>query len=189
MGYAFDMARLEAAVASLYGGAAAAAQRERYRGLLRGLEETFGHREDIAVFSAPGRTEIGGNHTDHQHGKVLAGSVNLDVIAAVTPNGEDVIRVKSEGFPLFAVELGDLSVREEERNTSAALVRGVAAWFKGHGCTLEGFDAYLTSNVLKGSGLSSSAAFEVLIGNILNDLFFDGKCTAVELAQIGQYAA
>jgi galactokinase len=188
MGYAFDMARLEAAVASLYGGAAAAAQRERYRGLLRGLEETFGHREDIAVFSAPGRTEIGGNHTDHQHGKVLAGSVNLDVIAAVTPNGEDVIRVKSEGFPLFAVELGDLSVREEERNTSAALVRGVAAWFKGHGCTLEGFDAYLTSNVLKGSGLSSSAAFEVLIGNILNDLFFDGKCTAVELAQIGQYA-
>ena len=119
---------------------------------------------------------------------MLAGSVNLDVIAAVTPNGEDVIRVKSEGFPLFAVELGDLSVREEERNTSAALVRGVAAWFKGHGCTLEGFDAYLTSNVLKGSGLSSSAAFEVLIGNILNDLFFDGKCTAVELAQIGQYA-
>ncbi len=188
MGYAFDMARLEEAVASLYGPADAPAQRERYRALLRGLEETFGHREEIAVFSAPGRTEIGGNHTDHQHGRVLAGSVNLDVIAAVSPNGGNVIRVQSEGFPLCEVDLGDLAVREAEKNTTAALIRGVAAWFYDHGCALEGFDAYVTSNVLKGSGLSSSAAFEILIGNILNDLFNGGKCTPVELAQIGQYA-
>lgn len=142
----------------------------------------------MAVFSAPGRTEIGGNHTDHQHGKVLAGSVNLDVIAAVAPSGDHTIRIRSEGFPMDMVDLGDLAVREEERNTSAALIRGIAAWFVQHGCPVQGFCAYTTSNVLKGSGLSSSAAFEVLVGNIINNLFNGDKCGPIQLAQIGQYA-
>src|SRR5699024_4321538 len=131
---------------------------------------------------------IGGNHTDHQRGRVLAGSVNLDVIAAVAPNGEQIIRIQSEGFPMDVVDLNDLSVREEERNTSASIIRGIAAWFAQHGCEIEGFNAYTTSNVLKGSGLSSSAAFEVLVGNIINSLFNEDKCDAVRLAQIGQYA-
>ena len=192
MSYTFTIAndfdRLEAEVTALYGQEAAAEQILRYRTLLRRLEETFGSAEQAAVFSAPGRTEIGGNHTDHQHGLVLAGSVNLDVIAAVAPNGDDCIRIQSEGFPMDVVELGDLRVRDEERNTSAAIIRGIAAWFAQRGCKIQGFNAYTTSNVLKGSGLSSSAAFEVLVGNIINDLFYDGKCDAIRLAQIGQYA-
>ncbi len=191
MSYTFSIAndfdRLETAVTALYG-AQAEEQTLRYRTLLRRLEETFGPAETAAVFSAPGRTEIGGNHTDHQHGRVLAGSVNLDVIAAVAPNGDDCIRIQSEGFPMDVVDLSDLRVRDEERNTSAAIIRGIAAWFAQRGCKIEGFNAYTTSNVLKGSGLSSSAAFEVLVANIINDLFYDSKCDAVQLAQIGQYA-
>ena len=183
-----DFPKLEAAVSDFYGAAAAPAQLVRFRALLDGLTETFGPQERAAIFSAPGRTEIGGNHTDHQHGRVLAGSVNLDVIAAVVPNGRNVIRIQSEGFPMDVVELDDLAVQEEEKNTSQAIIRGIAAWFRDQGCALEGFDAYTTSNVLKGSGLSSSAAFEVLVGNILNSLFFEGRCTPVQLAQIGQYA-
>ena len=191
MGYSFsamnDFDRLEEQIRRLCG-PDAPEQTVRYRRLLQKREETFGPAERLAVFSAPGRTEIGGNHTDHQHGRVLAGSVNLDVIAAVAPNGENVIRVQSEGFPMDVVDLEDLSVHEEEKNTSAAIVRGVAAWFARQGCPLEGFDAYTTSNVLKGSGLSSSAAFEVLMGNIINSLFYEDRCSPVELARIGQYA-
>lgn len=192
MNYTFfpatDFEKLQEAVANLYGSRCLPAQSERYRRLLEGLERTFGPCERAAVFSAPGRTEIGGNHTDHQHGRVLAGSVDLDVIAAVTPSGDRTIRIQSEGFPMDVVDLDDLEVREEEKNTSASIIRGVAAWFAGHGCALEGFNAYTTSNVLKGSGLSSSAAFEVLVGNIINSLFYENKCDAVQLAQIGQYA-
>jgi len=183
-----DFVQLEEALSNLYGPASAAWQTGRYRQLLRGLEETFGPKERVAVFSAPGRTEIGGNHTDHQHGRVLAGSVDLDVIAAVAPNGERTIRVQSEGFPMDVVDLDDLEVHPEEYNTSRSLIRGIAAWFRRQGCRLEGFDAYTTSNVLKGSGLSSSAAFEVLVGNIINSLFFAGQCDSVRLAQVGQYA-
>ena len=183
-----DFAKLEAAVAGLYGSTQAPRQTERYRGLLRGMEETFGPGERLAVFSAPGRTEIGGNHTDHQHGRVLAGSVDLDVIAAVAPSGDRTIRVQSEGFPMAQVDLDQLEARPEEVNTSVSIIRGIAAWFQRQGCRLEGFSAYVTSNVLKGSGLSSSAAFEVLVGNIINSLFFDGRCTPIQLAQIGQYA-
>ena len=185
---AADFAKLEEAVAGLYGPSAAARQASRYQELLRGLEETFGPKERAAIFSAPGRTEIGGNHTDHQHGRVLAGSVDLDVIAAVAPNGERVIRIQSEGFPMDVVELDDLEIHPEEYNTSLSIIRGIAAWFHRQGCRLEGFDAYTTSSVLKGSGLSSSAAFEVLVGNIINSLFFDGQCDSVRLAQVGQYA-
>ena len=166
-----DFEQLEGALASLYGAGAQTRQAARYRGLLQGFADTFGPAERLAVFSAPGRTEIGGNHTDHQHGKVLAGSVNLDVIAAVAPSGDNTIRIQSEGFPMDVIDLGDLSVREEERNSSAAIIRGIAAWFAQRGCKVEGFNAYTTSNVLKGSGLSSSAAFEVLVGTIINHLF------------------
>ena len=140
------------------------------------------------VFSAPGRTEIAGNHTDHQHGCVLAAAVNLETVADVCLNGSNMIRVQSKGYPAFEVSLDDLSVREEEKNTTAALIRGVASCFAEKGAKLEGFDAVVCSTVLPGSGLSSSAAFEVLFGTILNELFFNQKLSAIEIAQIGQYA-
>ena len=139
-------------------------------------------------FSAPGRTEIGGNHTDHQHGCVLAAAINLETVADVTLNGTDKIYVQSEGYPAFYVDLTDLTVHEEEANTTAALVRGVVAAFVERGAQIKGFDMAVSSNVLPGSGLSSSAAFEVLVGTICNELFFDKKLSAVEIAQVGQYA-
>ena len=140
------------------------------------------------VFSGPGRTEISGNHTDHQHGCVLAGAVDLETTAEVTLNGTDLIRVFSDGFPPVEVSLSDLYPRREEYNTTAALVRGVAAAFDQRGAKLQGIDTVVHSTVLPGSGLSSSAAFEVLFGTIFNELFFGGKLSAVEIAQIGQYA-
>ena len=139
-------------------------------------------------FSAPGRTEIGGNHTDHQRGRVLAGAVNLDMEAAVRVNGTNTIRVLSQGFPMSEVDLSVLVPQENEINTTPALIRGVAARFQELGCHVQGFDAYMESTVLPGSGLSSSAAFEVLIGTIINGLFFDNKVSAPEVAMIGQYA-
>ena len=144
--------------------------------------------EKYYQFSAPGRTEISGNHTDHQHGCVLAAAVDLETVADVTLNGSDDIVIRSEGYPEVRVNLSDLSVKEEEKNTTAALVRGVAAAFTQRGAKLQGFDAAVHSTVLPGSGLSSSAAFEVLIGTILNELFFENKLNAIEIAQIGQYA-
>ncbi len=185
---AADFGRLEEAAAELYAPSAVSAQVQRYRRLFSGFAETFGPCGRAAVFSAPGRTEIGGNHTDHQHGRVLAGSIDLDIIAVAAPNGEGVIRLKSEGFPMDVVELDDLEIHPEEYNRSVSILRGIAAWFARQGCKLEGFNAYTVSNVFKGSGLSSSAALEVLLGNIFNSLFHDGKCTPVQLAQIGQYA-
>ena len=139
-------------------------------------------------FSAPGRTEIGGNHTDHQHGCVLAAAINLETVADVTFNGTDKIFVQSEGYPSFYVDLTDLTVHEEEANTTAALVRGVVAAFVERGAKVKGFDMKVSSNALPGSGLSSSAAFEVLVGTICNELFFDKQLSAVEIAQVGQYA-
>ncbi|MBQ7817346.1 MAG: galactokinase [Oscillospiraceae bacterium] len=139
-------------------------------------------------FSAPGRTEIGGNHTDHQRGRVLAAAVNLDTKAAVRLNGSNIIRVQSQGYPLCEVDLSQLTPLSSEANTTPALIRGVAARFAEFGCKVQGFDAYVTSTVLPGSGLSSSAAFEVLIGTIINILFFDAKVSAPEVAAIGQYA-
>ena len=136
-------------------------------------------------FSAPGRTEISGNHTDHQHGCVLAAAVDLETTAEVTLRPDSIICVASEGYAPVEIDLNDLSVHAEEKNTTAALVRGVAAAFAQRGCKLHGFDAAVRSTVLPGSGLSSSAAFEVLIGTICNELFFDKKCSAIEIAQIG----
>ena len=139
-------------------------------------------------FSAPGRVEIGGNHTDHQHGRVLAAAINLESKAIVRRNCEGKIRVISEGYEPVEIDVWDLGVHEEEKNTTAALIRGVASAFAECGCKLGGLDAKVSSMVLPGSGLSSSAAFEVLIGRILNGLFFEDKLTPVQIAQIGQYA-
>ena len=157
----------------------------------RRLDAGFAAAFDAAAeryFSAPGRTEVSGNHTDHQRGRVLAGAVNLDTVAAVRANGTDVIRVQSKGYPLCEVRLDALEPVEAEINSTPALIRGVAARFAQLGCKVGGFDAYCESTVLPGSGLSSSAAFEVLIGTIINHLFFDGKVSQPEIAQIGQYA-
>ena len=173
----------------LYGQEGAGDARARCAAVIAGFTKTFESLPE-ALFSAPGRTELGGNHTDHQHGHVLAAGVDLDILAAAAPNQSGMIRVQSQGYPLIVVDLHELAPKPEEENTSAALIRGVAARFAALGCPLQsaGLDAYLTSNVPGGSGLSSSAAFEVLVGTMLNELFFGGKCSAVEIAQIGQYA-
>ena len=152
-----------------------------------GFQKTFGSAPE-RYFSAPGRTEIGGNHTDHQRGRVLAAAVDLDTLAAVRRSGTGTIRILSEGYPVSVVELDKLEPQEGEINSTPALIRGVAARFVQLGCKVEGFDAYCTSTVLPGSGLSSSAAYEVLIGTILNGLFFDNRVSQPEIAQIGQYA-
>ena len=140
------------------------------------------------VFSAPGRTEIAGNHTDHQHGCVLAAAVDLETVATVWVDDSSLIQIDSEGYPVIAVDLNELDVREDEKNTTASLIRGIASAFIQRGAKLSGFRAKVKSTVLPGSGLSSSAAFEVLIGTILNELFFEKKLSAIEIAQIGQYA-
>lgn len=152
-----------------------------------GFAAAFGGTPD-AYFSAPGRTEVGGNHTDHQRGRVLAGAVNLDTVAAVRKNGTSIIRILSKGYPMCQVDVTELTPVAEEINSTPALIRGVAARFAQLGCQVEGFDAYCESTVLPGSGLSSSAAYEVLIGTIINCLFFDKKVSQPEIAQIGQYA-
>ena len=152
-----------------------------------GFSAAFGGAPE-RYFSAPGRTEIGGNHTDHQRGRVLAGAVNLDTQAAVRVNGTDTIRILSKGYPLCEVNVTELTPVEAEINSTPALIRGVAARFAQLGCAVKGFDAYCESTVLPGSGLSSSAAYEVLIGTIINHLFFDGRVSQPEVAQIGQYA-
>ena len=152
-----------------------------------GFAAAFGGTPD-RYFSAPGRTEIGGNHTDHQRGRVVAAAVNLDTRAAVRLNGTNTIRILSKGYPLCEVELSELTPVQSEINTTMALIRGVAARFTQLGCKIEGFDAYCESTVLPGSGLSSSAAYEVLIGTIINHMFFDAKVSQPEVAMIGQYA-
>jgi len=152
-----------------------------------GFLGAFGAKPE-AYFSAPGRTELSGNHTDHQRGRVLAAAVNMDAQAAVRRNGKEMIRVQSRGYALVEVDLRQLKPVEEEKNTTAALVRGVAAGFQRLGCHVQGFDAYVESTVLPGSGLSSSAAFEVLVGTVINHLFFDGAAVPSQVAVIGQYA-
>ena len=165
------------------------AARQRAVHVVQAFQEAFRPGDaPSALFSGPGRTEIGGNHTDHQHGHVLCGSVDMDMLACAAPNGKEVIRVLSEGYPALEVELDSLLPREDERNGSAALVRGVAAKVQELGYPLAGFDAYITSTVLSGSGLSSSAAYETLIGNILNHFCCEEKLDAVAIAKIGQYA-
>ena len=182
--------QLNRSLGILYGTAPETLERQqrRYRRAMRRFAELFPNRDDIRLFSAPGRTEIGGNHTDHQHGCALAAAVNLDVIAVVAFHNEGVIRMESEGHGRIEVELSDLAIREEEKGSSAALIRGIAARFAAMGADIGGFDAYSTSDVLSGSGLSSSAAFETLIGTILNVQYNDCRADEAELAKIGQYA-
>ena len=179
-----------ARLASLYCCAPAetASEAARYTAVLDGLEKTFGSHAEAGLYSAPGRTEIGGNHTDHQHGRVLAGSVNIDMIAAAAPNDKNQLRVQSEGYDLCIIDLNDLEARKEEENTTASLLRGECAAFTQRGAKLAGLDVYISSNVPKGSGVSSSAAFEVLIGVILNDCFMTEKVSPIAIAQIGQWA-
>ena len=186
---ALAVGRLDEGLETLYAGRDLAWARDRVRGVLEGFERTFG-RPAQALFSAPGRTELGGNHTDHQRGRVLAAAVDLDLLAAAAVTDSGSIRVLSEGYPFLEVDLARPEPQPEEVNTSAALIRGVwarmAQLYPGVG--VGGLEVYLTSDVPGGSGLSSSAAFEALIGVTLNELFWDGRATAVELAQIGQYA-
>ena len=161
---------------------------KRYCDAIYEFEKLFGTRREIRMFSAPGRTEIGGNHTDHQHGMVLAGGVNLDVIAIVSANDENIIRIQSKGYPMDEIDVNDVEVKDGEKGKSSSLIRGILAVFKQNGYKIGGFDAYTTSDVLKGSGLSSSAAFEVLIANIVNSLYNDGVVDALTIAKYSQYA-
>ena len=180
----------DAAFAALYGAdpAVLARQRQRYADALEQFERYFGPGRQVHIYSAPGRAELGGNHTDHQHGRVLAGSVNIDMIAAAAPNRLNQLRVQSEGYDLCVIDLADLTARKEEENTSAAILRGECKAFQERGASLSGLDVYISSNVPKGSGVSSSAAFEVLIGVILNDCFMTEKVSPIAIAQIGQWA-
>ena len=162
----------------------------RLRELVLEYGETFpcDDKAETLLFSTPGRTELGGNHTDHQHGHGLAASVDLDTIACVVPNNSQIIRIKSRHHRMAEVDLGDLSIRKEEAGNSVSLVRGVASRLTQLGYTVGGFDAYTTTRVLRGSGLSSSAAFEVLVATIMNQLFCGGALTSTDLAKVGQYA-
>ena len=164
------------------------AQRERYIGLVEDYEEIFGNDADLRFFSAPGRTEVCGNHTDHNRGKVLAAGINLDAVAVAAKNNDGIIRVKSRGYNMDVAEVDDMSIHEDETGHSASLVRGICAGFINNGYKVGGFDACTVSNVLAGSGLSSSAAFEVLLGTIMSYLYNDGQVDAVTIAKIAQYA-
>lgn len=172
----------------LYGQEALTAQKQRYSQAVEKFATLYPEREDMEVFSAPGRTEVCGNHTDHQHGKVLAAAINLDAVAVVGFHEEGAIRLHSEGYPAITVELSDLTINEAEHGTTKALIRGMAAQFADKGVKIGGFDAYVTSDVLGGSGLSSSAAFEVLIGTILDIHYNKGAVGAVDIAKMGQFA-
>ena len=181
------------ALAALYALDGSARRLDEARARCVHTVETFAARygagaQGAALFSGPGRTEIGGNHTDHQHGHVLCGSVDMDMLACAAPNGLSVVRVQSQGYPALEIDLNDLAPRKEEENTSAALVRGVAAKIKESGYELSGFDACATSTVLSGSGLSSSAAYETLVGNIFNHFCCGDKLDPIAIAKIGQYA-
>ena len=179
--------RYDALFSALYGEAAVERQRLRYTELIDEFLQTFGDGE-VHLFSAPGRTEIGGNHTDHNHGRVLAASVNLDVIAVACRRPGTRIRIQSQGYPLDTVDCGDIQINPAERNRSASLIRGTAAGLLQRGYAAGGLDACTTSDVLKGSGLSSSAAFEVLVGAMLNTFYNENAVTKVEIAQIAQFA-
>lgn len=163
-------------------------QKPRYVETLNDFGELFGYDREVNIMSAPGRTEVCGNHTDHNNGKVLAASINLDAIAVVSKNDDNIIRVKSKGHKMNVVDLNDLVPNEANFGSSTTLVQGVAATIKNLGYTVAGFDACTTSDVMGGSGLSSSAAFEVLLGSVLSYMFNDGKISPVEIAKVAQYS-
>ncbi len=163
-------------------------QRQRYIDILNDFINTFGCDRDVIITSAPGRTEVCGNHTDHNNGRVLAAAVNLDAVAVCAKSTGNIVRVKSRGHKLNMVDLSDLEPDEEERGHSTAMVRGMLSRIKELGYEIGAFDAVTVTDVIGGSGLSSSAAFEVLIGTSISELFNDGKIDAVETAQIAQYS-
>ena len=163
-------------------------QKPRYVETLNDFGELFGYDREVSIMSAPGRTEVCGNHTDHNNGKVLAASINLDAIAVASKNDDNTIRVKSKGHRMNVVDLNDLEPNADNFGDSTTLVQGVAAGIKNLGYAVSGFDACTTSDVMGGSGLSSSAAFEVLLGSVLSHMFNDGKISAVDIAKVAQYS-
>ena len=182
-----DTGKLTPLFEELYGPEGLEKQTARWKNLVDRHEELFGS-VDIRLFSTPGRTELGGNHTDHNRGRVLAGSINLDTIAAVSLSDDTTVVIDSEGYPAVRVDISDLTVKKEETGLTESLVRGIAARFKEKGYKIGGFKANTTSSVLKRSGLSSSAALEVLVGTIFSTLFNGNMVTSTEIARIGQYA-
>lgn len=162
--------------------------RKRYIDAVEKFIENFGENKDVSIYSSPGRTEIGGNHTDHQRGCVLAASINLDTICVASKNPSSHINLISEGYNNISIDINDLTIHTEEKNTSTSLIRGIAAKFNDMKFNIGGFNAYMTSNIPTGSGLSSSASFEVVIGTIFNYLYNNGCIDNVQIAQIGQYA-
>ena len=159
----------------------------RYQRAIREFENLYGSGE-AEIYSAPGRSEVGGNHTDHQHGEVLAASINLDAIAIVRRTEENQIQLLSDGYPMITVDLSNLENKKEEEGTSVGLIRGMAYGLQKNGHKIGGFQAYVTSDVLNGAGMSSSAAFEVLVGTILSGLYNEMSVSPVEIAQVAQYA-
>ena len=184
LGGAFDQR-----FAYIYGDAAVQAQKMRYAAAIDAFVDLYGSDREAALYSVAGRSELSGNHTDHNHGCVVAASIDLDIIAIASPSESSVIRVKSEGFPEDVVDISTFTApREFPKGHSDELIAGMAAGFRKEGYKVGGFDAYTTSNVLKGSGISSSAAFEDMIGNILNHIYNEGKIDNVEIAKLSQYA-
>ena len=159
----------------------------RYQRAIREFENLYGSGE-AEIYSAPGRSEVGGDHTDHQHGEVLAASINLDAIAIVRRTEENQIQLLSDGYPMITVDLSNLENKKEEEGTSVGLIRGMAYGLQKNGHKIGGFQAYVTSDVLNGAGMSSSAAFEVLVGTILSGLYNEMSVSPVEIAQVAQYA-
>ena len=162
--------------------------KERVGNTIENYKKHFGEADDLHVFSAAGRSEIGGNHTDHQRGQVLAASLNIDSLAIAHRTDDNVITLYSEGYDTFTVDLNELNPKKSEIGSTASLIRGVAAGFVKKGFHIGGFKAYVTSDVLGGSGLSSSASFESLIGVILSGLYNDNGISTVDIAKIGQFA-
>ena len=162
-------------------------QKKRYVKALESFKDIFPDRDDVKMYSASGRTEIGGNHTDHQHGVVLAGAVNLDVIAVVSFHSDNVVRVKSEGYEPFEATLDNLAANPNDSGT-ASIIKGVIAKYSEKGVKVGGFDMYCTSDVISGGGISSSASFETLICTIIDSYYNENKSHAFEIAQIGWYA-
>ena len=180
---------LDSRFCEIYGTAALEMQKARYLHAVEEFEKLYGADREAALYSVAGRSELSGNHTDHNHGCVIAASIDLDIIAVASPSAGSVIRVKSEGFPEDVVDFGVYNAPNPARyEKSDSLIAGMVAGFRKEGLAVGGFDAYTTSNVLKGSGISSSAAFEDMIGNILNYVYNDGKVSNVEIAKLAQYA-
>lgn len=173
---------------TLYGAENVKAQEARYIGIINEFAELFGGDRDISLFSVAGRSEISGNHTDHNYGRVLAASINLDIIAVAAPRHDSHIVIKSEGFPIDEVDITDPTVNESLYYTSKSIISGMCSGFLKYGYRVGGYDAYTTSNVLKGSGLSSSAAFEDMVGLILSEYYNGGKVENSEIAKIAQYS-